>query len=128
VVSPITGGKIVLAGTLTRGSSLLPFHRHKGSWVRFDVDDTDEDEGEDEDNINHYAKVLNPGEELWVMPIISEARQTHNRPILQSTEGVNHGIAEYRRFGSFEINDKADPEIVKAFFGGEWVTRTIRII
>jgi hypothetical protein len=79
-MSPITGGKIVLAGTLTSGSSLLPFHRHKGLWVRFD--DTDEDE--DEDNTNHYAKVLNSGEKLWAMPIISEARQNHNGLILES--------------------------------------------
>ena len=125
VMSLITGGKIVLTGTLTRGSSLLPFRRHKGSWVRFDVDNTDEDE--DGDNTNHYVKVLN-SEKLWAMPIISDARQNHNGLILESMEEVNHGIAEYRRFGSFEINDKADPKIVEAFFGGEWVTGTITII
>jgi hypothetical protein len=125
VMSLITGGKIVVAGSLTEGSSLLPFHRRKGSWVRFDVDDTDEDK----DNTNHYTKVLNSGEDkLWAMPIISEARQNHNGLILESTEELNHGIAEYRRFGSFEINDDADPKIVEAFFEGEWVSRTITII
>jgi len=36
-VSLITGGKISLAGSLTRGSSLLSFHRRRGSWVCFDI-------------------------------------------------------------------------------------------
>jgi hypothetical protein len=123
MMSQNTGGKIMLTGLLTRGSSLLPLYRNKGSWVRFDVED------EDVDNANHYAKVLDSGSaKLWAIPIISQARQTYNGLILESTEELNHGIAEYRRLGSFEIEDEANSKIIEAFFEGEWVTRTIIII
>jgi hypothetical protein len=88
-----------------------------------------EDKDVDKVSINKYAKTQRLAKmKFGALPTVSYFPHTHDGLILESMEELNDVLEDYHRFGSFGIQDEADPELVKAFFEGEWAIRIGTII
>jgi hypothetical protein len=70
-------------------------------------------EDKDVDKVSNpkYAKIQRLAKmKFWALPTVSYFPHTNDGLILESMEELNDVLEDYRKFGSFGIQDKAGPE------------------